>query len=358
MVLVCLSHVRVYFADSAPALYFIVTTITRLATPTFLLLSGFVAAYVLTSGRSNARIALFDRALFVLIVGHFLLDLNELRSIEAIQWIFGRVTITDAIAICLMSAVVLHRLPAVVLALLGAALAALSWPIAMTVTVESPVARHLGAVLFDLRTEASALIDAAIVPYLGVFLIGMALSKRSYAELKNARFDAVARRLAPYGIAAIVIVSLGVLSWIALKSAGLTPSDPATSEVIQAALDPRSKMPPGPAYLLFYGGGGLLIAALCLVARPRAIMRPLVDWAATLGRASLMCFVVQDWLLKLVPGILQFDDFNSVTFWLLYFCCVLLFIHWLASRWDANRANRFLTVGLKNLAHKPAARIR
>ena len=96
MVLVCVSHVREYFSDVAPALYFVLTSITRIATPTFLLLSGFVAMYVLTKGGSRTRLTLIDRGLFVLLTGHFLLNLNEIQSVELEQWIFGRVTVTDA----------------------------------------------------------------------------------------------------------------------------------------------------------------------------------------------------------------------------------------------------------------------
>jgi uncharacterized membrane protein len=358
MILVCVSHVRGHFADSVPELYSLLTAITRLATPTFLILSGFVAAYVLATHRSNARIALFDRGLFVLVVGHFLLNLGDLRDVDATQWIIGRVTVTDAIGLCLMSAVVLHKLPATALASLGAILAFLSWPIAMTLAIDSPIAGHVGAALFDLRSEANPLIDAAIVPYLGLFLIGMALSKHSLEDLNSRNMDSVARRLAVRGLSAIGIVVFALASWFALKSAGLTPTDPAAAELARLALDPRSKLPPGPSYLLFYGGGGLLLTAMCLIERPRALMRPLVQWASTLGRASLLCFVVQDWLLLLAPALFGFEDSTSVVFWLCYLCFALIVIHWLASRWDANGANRFLTFGLRHLARSPATRSR
>lgn len=347
MMLVCVSHVRVHFADTAPSLYFILTSITRIATPTFLLLSGFVAAYVLANGRSNIRITLFDRGLFVLFVGHFLLDLADLRSVGAAEWILGRVTVTDAIGICLMSAVVLHRLPPKILGALGAALALLSWPIAMLFVPQSDIAGHLGAALFNLHSEANELVDAAIVPYMAVFLIGMAISKRSIEIIKAGRLEALARRLAAYGGASIALVGLGILSWMLLKSLGLTPTDATEAELIRQALDPRSKLPPSPAYLLFYGGAGLLIAAFCLISKPRALVEPMVRWVATIGRASLMSFVVQDWLLLLVPAIARFENVRSIPFWLAYLVVVIWIVHWLAARWDGAGANRFLTLGLK-----------
>jgi uncharacterized membrane protein len=42
MLMVCLSHIRHHFVASAPALEWALAVVTRIATPTFLLLSGFV----------------------------------------------------------------------------------------------------------------------------------------------------------------------------------------------------------------------------------------------------------------------------------------------------------------------------
>jgi uncharacterized membrane protein len=358
MVLVCVSHVRVHFAEDAPTLYFLLTSITRIATPTFLLLSGFVAAYVLANGGRHARLTLIDRGLFVLLLGHVLLNLEDLRSTPLEQWILSRVTVTDAIGVCLMFAAALYRLPAIALGLLGAALALFSWPIAMTQTFESQIARYAGAALFNLRSEADALIDAAIVPYLGLFAIGMALSKANFACLKRGDLQPVARRMALGGIAALSLVTIALAIWFTLKRFELIPSDPAWSGFVQKTLDPRSKLPPGPAYLLFYGGCGLLLTAWCLIAQLRVLMRPVINWASTLGRASLMCFIVQSWILKLVPAVLQFENSTSIAFWTAYLFLALAVIHWLASKWDAIGANRFLTLGLRNLgqAHRPHMR--
>jgi uncharacterized membrane protein len=348
MVLVCASHVRIHFVDSVPWLYFVMTAITRIATPTFLLLSGFVAAYVLSSGRANARATLVDRGLFVLIVGHFLLDWSDLRFTDAAHWIFGRVTVTDAIGICLITAVIMFRLPARVLGAVGAGLCLVAWPIAMLAAPETEIARYVGSALFDLRSEANSMIDAAVVPYMGVFLIGMALSKRSFESIRSGRFERLARELASIGAVAIAVVVAGIVGWMLAHSLHLTPDDPSTAEILRRTLDPRSKMPPGPAYLLFYGGCGLLIAAACLAGKPRAIVEPIVKWAATIGRASLMSFVVQDWFFRFIPSVVGYESVTSVAFWLAYLVVVVLIIHRTAAAWDSLGANRFLTVGMRN----------
>lgn len=349
MVLVCLSHVRAHFEPESPALYFLLTTLTRIATPTFILLSGFVAAYVLDRGGARARLTLVDRGLFVLLIGHFALNLEDLQSTTFEHWVFGRVTITDAIGICLVCATVLHRLSAPLLAIIGGSLAIVSWPIAITQSFESPAARYLGAAFFNLRSEPDALVDAAIVPYLGVFAVGMALSKASAGSLRVAEFGRVARRLAIKGVIAVILVLAALGCWLAFDRLGLTPSDAHWKEIIKATLDPRSKLPPGPAYLLLYGGFALLLTAACFIAKPKVLMRPVVEWASTLGRASLMCFVLQDWILKLFPELFDFAHTTSVWFWSGYACLAIIVIHWLARRWDAIHANRFMTLGLRGI---------
>jgi uncharacterized membrane protein len=354
MVLVCLSHIRDHFLYAAPDLYPLLTNITRLATPSFLLLSGFVAAYVLrTSTRTNARIALIDRALFVLLVGHLLLGLEDLRAVDAQQWLLGRVVITDAIAVCLIVAALLRGFSASARIVLGISLALLSWPIAMLLDVQADAARYVAAVLFNARSAANGLVDAALIPYLGVFLIGMGLSGWVGPQIDSGDNVGAARKLLLTGACAIGCTLAGIGAWflIVVYFAEMS-SEPAVLDLLRPTLDPRHKLPPSPAYLLFYGGGGLVMAGLCLLERPRVIMRPIVSWAAVLGRASLMCFLVQDWLLKLVPDLLGFNKSAPMAFWIVYFLATVAILHWLASLWDAAKANRFLTVGLKALARR------
>lgn len=347
MVLVCVSHVRYHFEASAPALYAALTNITRLATPTFLLLSGFVAAYVLSSGKREARVALVDRGLFVLFAGHLLLNWADLPGVGFEEWMFARITVTDAIAACLVVAALSSRLPARALASIGATLALISWPIALLWEPNSPYARYAAIMLFNVHSERGALTDAAVVPYLGLFMIGMSLSRWCSPQLATRDYAAAARKLLIVASIAVTVVLAAVLAWHTLKPTLLKGIDEPALAIGQLTLDPRSKMPPSPAYLMFYGGGGLIIAALCLFCRPAVLLRPIVTWASTLGRASLMCFVVQDWLLVLLPALLGLAYIESIPFWTAYLLVALFAVHALAARWDRARANRFLTVGLK-----------
>ena len=99
----------------------------------------------------------------------------------------------------------------------------------------------------------------------------------------------------------------------------------------------------------------MLLAASCLARRPRILMDRIVNWAATLGRTSLMCFVAQDWLLLTIPKLVGLDRIENRVFWVSYFVAAVFVLYQLARLWDARGANRFLTLGLKGLANKLSA---
>src|SRR5262245_29948771 len=100
MVLVCLSHIKQHFVVSVPELHGFLVTTTRIATPTFLLLSGFVISHLLRSERRNSvPVMLIDRGLFLLIVAHAVLGLGDLDKLGTAGWFLDRVEITDAVGI-------------------------------------------------------------------------------------------------------------------------------------------------------------------------------------------------------------------------------------------------------------------
>ena len=351
MILVCLSHIKEPIADSAPALYDVLLWVTRIATPTFLLLSGFVIAHLLHhSRRPQIGIALVDRGLFLLFIAHLMLDWVSLPELGFSQWVFGRAGIVDAIGVSLCVAVALRRLSAPALLTTGLFLALASWPVAMTLQVESVWAKYAGALLFNLRSEANNYIDVPLVAYLGVFLIGMGLSVASSRDLQARAHLKVARRLFVVGASAIGMVAVGIILWFAL-SEPLELESWRHADLLKRTLNPTNKWPPSPAYLFFYGGLGLLMTALLLWGQRRRVTGRIVAVTSVIGSASLMCFIVQDFVLRLVPRILGIST-DSPIFWLVYCgaCVALLYV--LARKWNAANGNRWFTVGLKKLAAK------
>jgi hypothetical protein len=357
MLLVCLSHIHQYVDASAPTLSYVLAVVTRIATPTFLLLSGFIAGYVLRSdAHGRAAITLVDRALFLLIVAHLLMGWHLLPDLTTFEWLFLRVTVPDAVGIALCIAVLLRHAPAIALVALSVCVFTLSWAIGATGEAEAPWARNAGAVLFHMRNAGMhAHVEFALAPYLAMFITGMAISGGLHRHLVADDRRAITRRLMFLGGTGVAIAVTGAAAWIALHDLLIAAFDAPTIELMRSTINPTHKWPPSPAYFLFYGGLGLLMAGVLFSGRPDVLVRSIVRRASVIGRASLMCFIVQDWLLFFAPAAFGFDDIASVPFWLLYVSATVLMLYALSSAWGRIRGNRYLTVGLKRLAQRKHA---
>jgi uncharacterized membrane protein len=356
MVLVCLSHIHQYLAVSAPMLSEVLAIVTRIATPTFLLLSGFIAGFVLrTDAGGKAAITLVDRALFLLIVAHLLMGWERLPDLTAFEWLVLRVTVPDAIGIALILAVLLRRVPAAALVALSVCIFMLSWAIGMTAAAEASWARNAGAVLFHMRNgSVHPYVEFALAPYLAMFLLGMAISGYLHRHLVADDRRVLARRLMFLGGLGITMAVVGVVNWIAFHDLLSTSFDADTLKLLRGTINPTHKWPPSPAYLLFYGGLGVLMAGVLFGGRPGVLVKPVIRRASVIGRASLMCFVVQDWLLFFAPAVLGFEHIASVPFWLVYVSATVLALYALSCAWVRIHGNRFLTVGLKRVARRNA----
>ncbi|MDY6947774.1 MAG: heparan-alpha-glucosaminide N-acetyltransferase domain-containing protein [Pseudomonadota bacterium] len=354
MLLVCLSHIKQHFVDSAPDLYVALLWTTRIATPTFLLLSGFVIGHLLRgNSRGNVTWSLLDRGLFLVLVVHFLLGVNELGQLTLFEWVFGKVMITDVIGIALCIAVMIRGASTAALFSAAIALCLLSWVIAMTLVVEPGAMQLAAGVLFHLHSAPNRLIDIALLPYLGLFLAGMGLSGYCREALQAGASNRLARRLAALGAIGICIVIAGVTAWHFGKDA--LPEawrDPHVVALLRATLHPGNKVPPSPAYLVSYAGAGLLLTASFFYGRPRWLVSSIASKAAVIGKASLLCFIAQDWLLFVLPQALGFEHLTSVPFWLAYLAlCVVVLFH-LSKQWIRLDGNRFFTIGLKRVMQR------
>lgn len=304
MVMVCVSHIKHHFSDSTPELEFLITVATRVATPTFLLLSGFVVSHLLRmDSAGKTRISLIDRALFLLLVAHALIALDALPEVGFLDWYFGRSLVTDAVAVALLAAVLLRNRSAMFLATLGTALCLASWALAMMIDLpQSAAGRLASAVLFDMQGARNPMIDAPLLPYVGVFFVGMALHLKVQARLTEAKDAEIAARMFVAGSSAILVAVAGVIAWHFAKDyIAESIANPDVVDRLRATVNPLTKRPPAPFYLLFYGGAGLLLLAACFARWPPTLMDRLIGYTSVIGRASLMCYVVQDWIFHLFP---------------------------------------------------------
>jgi fucose 4-O-acetylase-like acetyltransferase len=140
---------------------------------------------------------------------------------------------------------------------------------------------------------------------------------------------------------------LRVLRWMVereFQGAGFLP-------LISSTLTIGGKLPPAPAYVLFYCGAGLAISAvLFAIASSRSGMVVAAP-AAVLGRASLFVFIFQYFIFWTLPDLLGIspDSANLVAVFVLG-----VVVNWVAAWcWDRAGGNRLLTLGIKQPKRKP-----
>jgi len=350
MLMVFLAHIKQHFEVSAPTLHWWLLSTTRIATPTFLLLSGFVVRLLLrTDTRGKTSVMLIDRGLFLLTVGHVLLGLDNYSQMSFTDWMFNRIGPVEAIGFGLCIAVLLRNRSARECAAFGIGVFAMAWMLEMSAIRRNIWVSSSDLPLAELNTAVDALNGTELLNEVGIFLIGVALGARLHIESTARDYAFIGRRLFFFGAAAVLSTLGGIIAWHFVKDDVMQLASPEIGGVVRRTLDPRMKDPPSPGYLLFYGGAGLIVVSIFFRSLSNRFVQGTANITSVIGRASLMCFIVQDWLFFGVPHALGLDTIRSIPFWFAYLAVCIALLFWLAHWWGRIRGNRFLTVGLKYL---------
>lgn len=320
----------------------------RIAAPTFVLVSGLLLGY-----RSFLRPLRFgdhadglvDRGLFLLTIGHLLLLLAHAPLAggirPALRWEF----MTDAIGLSLLCGVAL--VPRVGMAgrlALGAAIYTASWAVLLLWHPTAFGVRLAKETLVGTTRGANLYTDSfPLLPWFGAYLAATAAG------------EWLARRAAKDGLAA-PLAKLRTAGLVALLLALVVRGGEQLVTVVTGSgmpwglhllLAPSQKLPPGPAYLLFYGGAGAVLIWAMLALETRRAGAAVVRELAILGRASLALFIAQYFVFFTAFPLLRLPP---TPWWPLFLLLAVLLLVGVARVWDGARANRFLTVGYPRLA--------
>jgi hypothetical protein len=358
MFFVGISHVSVYLLSSAPQVAWLLRAIGFFATPNFLLMSGLACGYQLAKGGTAATaLRIVDRGLFVLIVGHILVASSLEYSVHA-GTALEHIVITDIIGALLCMAPLLRQAEPRRLLAAGAGVFIASTAIAQTwrptTVAGAAVAGPLLGINVRLLPDNGWI--SATLPLAGLFLIGVGVGKLINSLQREGRTAAAWKALLAYGAASIACgVALNVVRHLIkvplLEHFGSTM----WVDGLLAMLDVRHKVPPNPAYALFYGGIGIsLVGCLGLLwGRASGLVRflePAIAFPATIGRASFVSYVSVQWLVDFSPRALGFALLLATpAIALAYLVAITLLIFVIARTWDRHKGNRWLTVGLKAL---------
>jgi len=346
MAFVCLSHFGTgYFAGIGHSERQIWTDrIAMLASPAFMLISGSMLG-MLASERSRkqfeaVRDRFFDRGLFLLIVAHALIVIAHLPLHAGryawIRWGF----ITDTIAVCLLvGPALIERLPSRMRLALAGAMYTGSWWTVLAWHPSGLVARFLKDTVVGPMGDSTRLSNFPILPWLALYIAGTVLGEEMVARRR--RFESPAAVVASLGAAALLVAVAWTVAIGAGNPDGLRPMSDVYSRVADLG-SPFQKVPPGPLYLLGYGGLAMLLTAAIMRAEERRAAMPALRGAALVGRASLFVFVVQYYVNFALVPVLHLPD---TPWWPLFFVVSLAALYIATTVWMSFGLNRLITVG-------------
>ena len=179
------------------------------------------------------------------------------------------------------------------------------------------------------------------VPWLGVYVLATVLGERTATFARASEFRRGDQLLLRVGATATSIGAAISMARHGLRA--LAPTFFNAHGLVFEFLAAGRKFPPGPIYLLTFGGAGILLIGTAFeVARApswMSVARPL----SAMGRASLFVFILQGYVYYLaLPAI----GLPYPQLWPAYYAATILFFLAAAAIWNAFDANRYLTVGL------------
>jgi len=315
----------------------------KVASPTFMVLSGMMAGFLYAMRPESfraTRMRLADRGLFFLTFGHVVIAIAHAPRLGRFDWALYEVFITDTIAFSIIvGPFLVEVLRPWARVALGVAVFAASWA-AMELW---PVDWHswwraaLAGELVAGPTYRAGIYTFPVLPWFATYLACTSLGGAFAARLKQDGEDGAARLMLHAGgtsmLLALVFAKLGSVA----RDAGVIAPEGLVSTLASLSC----KRPPGPVYLLFHGGAGLLLLAAMMTVDRLGRLDAWLRFTTRMGRTSFFLFVV------------QFFVFNEFFFrarlpmspvWPLYFAATVALVGLASWWWDAGGYNRFMTM--------------
>jgi uncharacterized membrane protein len=362
MLFVCLAHFTnsYFFLNGREDIGGNLVVIGMIASPTFVAVSGLVAGFLaVTRGSSFAHLRrkLIDRGLFLLLFGHLVLALSGLVTGKSFVHAYRVEYITDAIGFAiLIGPWLVTRLSGRSRLLLAATVFALDWWAILfwgpSEGIPALAKQYLVGIVNPGQWELTSGGFPAI-PWTAVYLVGTVIGERVGSYYVGKRQTTAHLLLAKLGFLSVVC-TLGVkISLVLLRRSA--PLFVQAHPTLMHFLSFYQKFPPGPVYLCFFGGAGMLLVAGILEAGRRGMQPFLLNQLRQIGLASFFVYIVQFYVYGVVERSLRIP---YTPFWPLIFLSSIVLLAMVASVWNSREGNRFLTVGIGPLLERIALRRR
>jgi hypothetical protein len=356
MLFVCLAHFTnaYFFLNGKGEIGVNLVVIGMIASPTFVTVSGLVAGFLAVTRSSSfakLRRKLIDRGLFLLIIGHVVLALSGIVTGKGLARAYRIEYITDAIGFAiLIGPWLIAKLPVWSRIGLAAALFALDWSAVLfwapSAGIPAIFKQYMIGAVAGSQWEMTAG-GFVLIPWLSVYLVGTTIGERVglyYATHKQALAHVFLAKIGLVCIAGTLSVKVALVAsrrW----APTLTQAHPSVIHVLSF----YQKFPPGPVYLFFFGGAGMLLVGGVLEAARRGIQPLLVNQLRHIGLASFFVYIVQFYVYGVLLAGLRLP---YSPLWPLIFLISIVLLALVANVWNSIEGNRFLTVGIGPLVER------
>lgn len=356
MLLVCVSHFLDIYAlgdiSSSSTFAGALILVCRAATPTIVLISGVLLGYqVEARGDQFAafRTHLLDRALFLLTIGHILIGISFAARFS-LSRAMTQGYITDTLAFCVMIGVFMvpgtrprYRLLGGICLYLG------SWCAWQFWNPEDPLLQLIKSSAVGPMSDGRMVFLFPLLPWLGVYVVGSAVGgwlKR--VSSKGMRL--VSQRLLRISLVMIACALAIKAGFILLTYAGVVPLESGWYQYVS----PYQKYPPGPLYLLLFGGTALFLLSVLFSQTLPRWMRTCMSFVEPIGRNALPVFIVQFFLYYTVLYLFATRVAVITPVVATVVLPLSLIGVWIFARVCQDyKVSRFLTVGVPLLVPKP-----
>jgi uncharacterized membrane protein len=359
MLFVLLSHfANEYFrGPDNEFLQDLLTEIGMVATPTFVIISGTMLGYLSVVrhgdlGRIKAKF--IDRGLFYLVAGHLLISIAYWPMCESLDRSFWACYITDVLGLCLLYGPTLVQHVGARTRVLGAVLGFFAcWAAVYYWRTNSEAGLDIKMLLVGLEpsTAKGALwwYVFPILPWTCVYIGSTALGERVGGLVERGRTDQVAALAKTLALGSLAISLTIAAIWRAARMTGIVQPDAARW---LPWLSGGQKTPPGPIYLTFFGGVGLVLLYALIRWRSSPLWRPFLSLVGLLGRASFFVFILQYFV---YVTLLYSLHMRYTWAWPLYFLLSVAVIVGGAYVWDRSNGNRLLSFRVLRMAPRSPA---
>ena len=343
MLFVFLAHFGfVYLSTRAPEQERWTSSIGKIASPTFMVISGMMLGFLYRVGPNSfdrVRRKLVDRGLFLITVGHLVIVFAHVAISGSIATAFTWGFITDAIGFSIiLGPVVITLLSPLSRVMVPLGMYGVSWLAAARWWPEHSYQEFLKETLFGSLGESQFYFyNFPLLPWFCLYLSSSVLGERIAIHFFKGDLDAMPRSVLRTALACGALAAV-LVGYRGLALLGWVP----TSGGVLLLTDLGQKLPPSPAYFLFYTAIGLGIMWFLLEAELRGRLPKLLDTLGLLGRTSLFAFLLQYYVYYTILFLLPIP-YSPLWPLLLVASGILIFL--LSDFWYRLRGNRLITVG-------------